>query len=161
MYIFIDSSVNPQINRAIGAYLILSDAEYMFINDNLHNHIDIKEYLHDKLQYYKLDSNSSTSAELETAQRILSMDVIKQNPLEPKYLYTDCTNLYNLNRNYSPTHNNAKLYDDLNAMTTQLNVQILKAKGHCKQALQLDTWQKIFSMVDKHARMILRQVKNR
>jgi hypothetical protein len=157
MYIFIDSSVNPTINRAIGSYLILSDADYSYINDKLYTNIDIQKFIQPRLQYHDLDSNSSTSAELETAKKVLSSDIIQNSPIEVKYLYTDCNNLYNINRSYSPDHHNAKLYDELKRLIVELNVEVIKAKGHCKQELQSDTWQKIFSIVDKNARKILRQ----
>lgn len=145
MHIFIDSSVNPVEKKSIGCYLILDTLDIVnsaeFPNNIIHN-----------LKTIQLNSISSTDAELE-----LAIFVLERFGNNNCVIYTDCNNLYNLkNRNYSPTHKKANIYDQLKKLSANMN--IIKVKGHNKRELRINNYDVIFSYVDKQARKELRNL---
>jgi hypothetical protein len=136
MHLFIDSSVLPK-KSAIGCYLLLE--EPIFTED-----------IKTKLKTVTLSSVTSTDAELELAIYVL------EKTASVTHIYTDCSNLYGLpNRHYSPNHKKAEKYDKLLKLID--GKQLIKVKGHNKQANKINDYDKIFGCVDKAARKQLRQ----
>jgi|SRR5579872_5446026 len=145
MHIFVDISANPQSQVAVGCYLIL---------ENLN--ID-PTTIKPLIQSINLTSTTSTMAELELIDRILSVLVLQSTQI---FLYTDCNNFYNLflKRSYSLNHRHAELYDKLLTHINRLNLIVVKATGHSKKELQVTPEQQIFAIVDKFARKLLRSL---
>lgn len=143
MHIFVDISANPQSQIAVGCYLIL---------ENLN--IDLST-INPLIQSLNLTSTTSTMAELELIDRILTFLLPQPTQI---FLYTDCNNFHNLflKRSYSLNHRHAELYARLLDHITRLNLIVVKATGHSKKELQVTPEQKIFAVVDKFARKLLR-----
>lgn len=133
MHIFIDASVRNKVSYgAILTILNLDDVEY-------------------QLDIIKLNATSSTEAELELALHVLTH-------LETSVsLYTDCNNLFRINRSYSPSHRYAFIYDRIRSLIELYNVEIIKMKGHQKKALQISPESKFFSIVDRASRKASRK----
>jgi len=146
MHIFVDSSINHQKNKAIGCYVIVNDLD-----------TDL-EKIQENIQFVTLESNSSTSAELETIKYVISS--IESTGKHPIYLYTDCHCVVRLayTKGYSQQHKNKDIYEKLLYSIEKLNITIIKLKGHIKKELQTDKKQQIFSLVDKTARKKVREI---
>lgn len=154
MYIFTDSSVNQQSNKAIGSYLILNNL------DN-GNYTDIK--------FIEFDSRSSTIAEFITIQHVFkyvesSFNQVYGNysVVPPIYLYTDCENFVNLvtvrKDKIKNTNKNYELYKYLIDTVHKYNIEVIWTHGHSKGELKTENYEVIFSLVDKHARKTLRDL---
>jgi len=146
MHIFCDSSVNNQTKKAIGSYLILND---LYDNATSYN-----------INFIQFDSTSSTIAELLTIKYVLS-NLNTTFDKKQTILYTDCENFINLinKRRYNPNlenHRNYQLYKDLILLVKRFNTIVVWTKGHSKKEHKIETYQQIFSQVDKHARKTLR-----
>lgn len=146
MHIFTDSSVNTKTKTGIGCYLILNNLDDEFQQENI--------------QTVELKDTSSTMAELSTIKYILD-EVNKYNPIENIYLYTDCENFVNLieKRQHNENlikHTNYVMYKEIIDMVNKLNVKIIWTKGHSKQTNKVESYEKIFAIVDKTARLRLR-----
>jgi hypothetical protein len=143
LHIFIDSSVNQQTKIAVGSYLI---------TENL---IDILHH-----DFLCLESDDSTSAELELAHRMFIMLAVSTNYLGTKhiFIYTDCSNLFGLflKKKFNPLHKNATLYENIIRYFNDFDIKIIKMKGHVKKIDQITKEQKLFSIVDKKSRKITR-----
>lgn len=152
MHIFTDSSVDHKRNIGIGSYLFLE-------NLDLANETNIK--------HIKFDSTSSTIAELFTIGYVFNyLNSIYKNPTKAPsiYLYTDCENFINLitirKDTIKTTHRNYKLYKYLINTVQKFKINVTWTKGHMAKKSQTEKHQCIFSMVDKHARNILREAVN-
>lgn len=143
LHIFIDSSVNQQTEIAVGCYLVTEN-----LTDILH---------HD---FICLESHNSTSAELELAHRMFIMLSSSSNYLDTKhiFIYTDCSRLCGLffKRKFSPQHKYAALYKQLIQYFNDFDIKIIKMKGHVKKINQITNEQKLFSIVDKKSRKIMK-----
>uniref|UniRef100_A0A6C0CA52 RNase H type-1 domain-containing protein n=1 Tax=viral metagenome TaxID=1070528 RepID=A0A6C0CA52_9ZZZZ len=143
MHIFTDSSVKNNI--AIGCYLIIED---------LDDPIDIKTI--------SMISSSSTIAEMTTIHHVLVIVDMMPNKLSHITLYTDCENFVNLieRRQYDEklkNHRNYEFYKTLIDLVKNNNVDVKWIKGHSKKA-DKDKYEMIFSLVDKQARKLVRQI---
>lgn len=149
MHIFTDSSVNNTSGKAIGSFLILNS-----LTDN---------FTQNDIRSIELNSTSSTMAELLTIKHVLSLIDSKHYNLENVYLYTDCENFVNLinKRQYDDklkSHRNYELYIELANLIDKYKVNMVWVKGHSKQANKLETYEKIFTYIDRHARRKLREL---
>jgi len=144
MHIFTDSSVNNTSGKAIGSSLILNSLTDNFsLND---------------IQSIELNSTSSTMAELLTIKHVLSLVDSKHN-----ILYTDCENFVNLinKRQYDDkikNHRNYNLYIELINLIDKYKTTVIWVQGHSKQVDKIETYEKIFTFVDRHARKKLREL---
>ena len=144
MHVFIDSSVLPK-SVGFGSYLVLDSID-------LTNPIDPNS-IKSRIQTIKLNSTTSTDAELELAIYVLT------NIADIKYLYTDCNNLYSLtSRNIKNTNRNLDKYNSIIELLK--GIELIKVKGHKKKDLQVNNYDKIFSYVDKQARQTLRNYRS-
>ena len=145
MHIFVDSSVDHKKNKSVGCWVAVYDLE--------RDLDDIAE----NIQHIFLQSNSSTSAELETIKHILSN--VTSNGKHQINLYTDCSRLVKLyeNKSFKKNNKNADIYKELLDLFDELNVKVIKLKGHLKKELQIDKKQQIFSLVDKRSRKMMRE----
>ena len=82
MHIFVDSSVDHKKNKSVGCWVAVYDLE---------RDLDV---IAENIQHIFLQSNSSTSAELETIKHILSN--VTSNGKHQINLYTDCSRLVKL-----------------------------------------------------------------
>lgn len=144
MHIFVDISANPQKECAVGCYLIILDLD-----------IELTE-IKNSLQTINLAETTSTAAELELIDIVLTNTQPQENPIN---LYTDCNNFYNLfiKKSYCTNHHSAELYAKLLVHIERLNINVIKIKGHAKRDLQISIEQQIFSILDKFARKTLRK----
>lgn len=149
MHIFVDISANHQLS--IGCCVILPNLNIGFTDKKL-----LIQYIRPLIQYVQLKSTTSTDAELELIDSVISTLEPKTSPI---YIYTDCNNFYNLSikRAYSPGHSKALLYSKLLGDIIRLNLIVIHATGHSKKELQVTIEQQIFSIVDKSARKVLRE----
>ena len=145
MHIFVDSSVDHKKNKSVGCWVAVYDLE---------RDLDV---IAENIQHIFLQSNSSTSAELETIKHILSN--VTSNGKHQINLYTDCSRLVKLyeNKSFKKNNKNADIYKELLDLFDELNVKVIKLKGHLKKELQIDKKQQIFSLVDKRSRKMMRE----
>lgn len=151
MRIFTDVSVDPESRIGIGSYLFSNDLDTV----DKHN-----------IKYIKYDSTSSTMAELYTIGYVFNyLNLIYTNPLDISpsiYLYTDCRSFINLiitrRDTIKSTHRNYKLYKYLINTVEKFKINVVWTEGHPPKKLQIEKHQRIFSMVDKHARKTLRDI---
>lgn len=151
MHIFTDTSVNPSFNIAVGGYLILDDLS-QFSLENLDSKL-IKDNLKSQINYIQFESRSSTIAEMMTIQYVLQSIENSQKSIT---LYTDCYNFVELVTIRKCRTND--LYTYLIDTTDRLNINVIWTKGHSKAVLKTEIHQKIFTLVDRQARKILRSL---
>lgn len=152
LYLFTDSSVNPQTKIAYGSYLYLSDEE---INVNNMPYV---------IKNKRFSNTSSTLAELQ-----ILLFALKEKELSSYTLiiYTDCQNIIGLNNRRSKfeqnnyySKNNKKIknhifYKEFFTLCDAIDCSFVKVKGHKKTA-EKSSIDLIFSLVDKNAREHLR-----
>jgi len=163
--IFTDASANPKQKTGVGAYLIVSDevieTQRKMNKDNLIRQIITVEF----------ENTSSTRLEVQTV--LSALDHYKQK-LSDKYggsirLFTDSQCVAGLlNRRTKLEANdfrskgkkkplkNADLYREYYKLFDELGFETIKVKGHLKSKYQ-DSIQRIFSLVDKRARKVLKK----
>lgn len=151
IYLFIDGSVNPQLKIGFGAYVLLDD-----LNTNI-----LKEDI--KTQIFT--DTSSTKLELQVLLYALNEITTKQYYLT---IYTDCQNILTLNSRRDTLEKNryltktgkvvknTKEYKEFYKLIDTYNCNFIKLKGHKKKNTK-DDIDKIFSLVDKTARIKLRE----
>lgn len=149
--LFTDGSVNPQSNIGFGAYLLLRADE---LNEPTHYDVKTKRF----------ENTSSTKLELEALLWAFSQIQIESCTIT---VYTDCQNIIGLknrrerfekNDYFSKTHKrikNHELYKEFFRVTDSLSCEFIKVKGH-KEKNSKDDIDKIFTLVDKAARIALR-----
>ncbi|MEA3498345.1 MAG: RNase H family protein [Campylobacterota bacterium] len=152
-YLFIDGSVNPQLKIGFGAYLLL---------DEYSSYCTIKK---EEIKTRMFEDTSSTKLELQVLIYALNDINSKQYHLT---IYTDCQNILTLNgrretlekNNYltktGKTVKNSKEYKEFFKLIDTYNCDFIKLKGHKKKSTK-DDIDKIFSIVDKTARIRLRE----
>ncbi|MDB2405304.1 ribonuclease H [Arcobacteraceae bacterium] len=157
-YLFVDGSVNPQQKIGFGAYLLLDEND---INNDI-NKNDIKTKF--------FEDTSSTKLELQIL-------LYAFNTIAPKgyklIIYTDCQNILTLTsrrdtlekNNYLTKTNkvikNTLEYKEFFSLIDLYDCEFIKLKGHKKKSTK-DTIDQIFSLVDKRARVSLRNyIKNK
>ena len=150
--LFTDSSVNPQDKVGFGAYLHLKNKDISF------------EEMKKDIKTKRFEDTSSTKLELQTL--LWSLEEINENIIIE--VYTDCQNIIGLqdrkeklekNNFYSSSGklmNNHELYKKFYEKLDELNLILIKVKGHKKNSLkdEIDT---IFNLVDKASRNALRE----
>ena len=141
IYIYTDCSVNPQTKKGIGSYIIT-------------NNLDVRE--RDIVDLY-LENVTSTLGELLTIKHILNNYIFDEN--DKIYLYTDCKTFLDLIKrrqyeNHIINHKNYQLYTELINLVNKYGINIVWLKGHASQKNNIH--ERIFSIVDKHCRNILR-----
>ncbi len=155
-YLFVDGSVNPQLKIGFGAYLLTNiDCSY----------ITIKK---DDIKTQKFENTSSTKLELQILLFALNNIDLEEYNLT---IYTDCQNILTLNsrrdtfekNNYLTKTNkvvkNILEYKEFFKLIDLCNCNFVKLKGHKKKSTK-DNVDQIFSMVDKTARVKLRDYIN-
>ncbi len=162
IFIFTDSSVNPQTQIGFGACLILKESEFLSLSLN-----EIEK----KLAFKKFTSTSSTTLELQTLLWALSeiMNYYKiPEIINHLILYTDSqciekllqrrnklekSHFISAGQNRELSH--SSLYREYYGLNDQLKFQVVKVKGHSKTASK-DPIHLVFSLVDKASRKKLR-----
>ncbi len=152
LYLFTDSSVNPQTKIAYGSYVYLSEKQ---INTNdIHSLIKNKRFI----------DTSSTLAELQILLFALQEKDLSEYKL---VIYTDCQNIIGLNNRregfeksnyFSKTNKRIKnhlFYKEFFILNDKIDCTFIKIKGHKKTVLK-DSIDRVFSLVDKNARLALR-----
>ncbi|RXK01111.1 ribonuclease H [Arcobacter sp. CECT 8986] len=147
--IFVDGSVNPQKKIGFGSYLFCDDI----------NHCDTT-----KIKSKLFEDTSSTKLELQTF-----IWALKDINLKDKFIvYTDCQNILSLlsrkdklqSNNYltktGKIVKNKELYKEFFLLYEKYDFEIIKVKGH-KKSERKDDIDKIFSLVDKYSRNMLRK----
>jgi len=155
-YLFVDGSVNPQLKIGFGAYLLT--------NTNC-NYSTIKK---DDIKTQKFENTSSTKLELQILLFALNNIDLEEYNLT---IYTDCQNILTLNsrrdtfekNNYLTKTNkvvkNILEYKEFFKLIDLCNCNFVKLKGHKKKSTK-DNVDQIFTMVDKTARLKLRDYVN-
>lgn len=155
-YLFTDGSVNPQNNIGFGAYLHVDDNE------------PFNESLNQRIKTKKFNGTSSTKLELEAL--LWALDEINLEDVELVIL-TDCQNILGLEsrrekfekNDYMTSKNkkisNHELYKKFYKIVDSLNCKLVKVKGH-KPKTNKDSIDKLFTLVDKASRNVLREYLN-
>lgn len=150
IHLFSDASCNPSKNKSIGCYSLVSS----LISNN--QQLDI--------QVYEMNFASSTLAELTTIREALKYahKQIGDNKVEIT-LYVDCLNFVNLinerkDKENLKTHRNYELYKELINLVSVHKTNIVWTKGHDKKEKKVEEYQKIFSILDKNARILSRDI---
>ena len=151
MHIFTDCSVSRNFGKATGSFLF-SDS------------LDTVDPAHIKL--IQFDSRSSTIAEYLTIGHVFDyLNILYEKLVDdiPEiYLYTDCENfvkLVSIRKNkIKTTHRNYSLYQYLIQTVEKFKINVIWTKGHLEKELQKEKHQKIFPLVDTHARQNLRKI---
>lgn len=145
--LFIDGSVHPQTKVGFGAYLIYD-----------------KDASTQTLFHKRFENTSSTKQEIEAFLWAFENEALKNQTIE---VYTDCQNLLSLlNRREKLETNdyltstgkevkNRHLYQKFYTIIDAYDCTIIKVKGHKKTSLK-DATDEVFTLVDKHARTLLR-----
>ncbi len=152
-YLFIDGSVNPQLKIGFGAYLLTDeDCIYSTIRK-------------DEIITQKFEDTSSTKLELQILLFVLNNIALQEDNLT---IYTDCQNILTLNlrrdafekNNYLTKTNkvikNSIEYKEFFKLIDIYSGNFVKLKGHKKKSTK-DNIDQIFSLVDKTARVTLRE----
>ncbi len=128
-----------------------------------------KKKLVKKIQLRKFNHTSSTTLEIQTALWALENRLLEAaNHSQSITLFTDSKSLFELaqrrpkleanqfcsKKTAEPLHN-ADLYRRYFSLTDQLELEVVKVKGHGPKGLRNDA-ETIFSLVDKQARKELR-----
>ena len=123
-------------------------------------HFEIKD-----INHLVFENTSSTMSELKTIKYVLEFIDNKQEEYNKDkkkiYLYTDCMNFINLitkrkNKENLKAHINYELYNTLINLVAKNKVNVIWVKGHNKKILKIEKYQKIFSIIDKQTRKLLR-----
>ena len=146
IYLFSDASCNPSKNKSIGCYTLVHS-----LDDNV---TDIKTV--------ELDFSSSTLAELHTIKYALQYAHKTEN-IDEITLYVDCKNFLNLihkrrHKDNLKKHRNYELYKELIDLVDLHKTNIVWTKGHDKKANKKENSQQIFSLIDKTARKLSRDL---
>ena len=163
IFLFTDSSVNPQNKVGFGACLILKESEFLNLSLNETQR---------KTAFKKFTSTSSTTLELQTV--LWALSEIMNHYTIPEIinhliLYTDSQCIEKLlerREKLEKSHylsagqnrelSNSSLYKEFNGLSDQLKFQVVKVKGHSKIASK-DRIHLVFSLVDKASRRKLRE----
>lgn len=145
LYVFTDASVNKNLQKAVGGYLILDT-------------LDVESITDDQFNYIVMDSSSSTIAEMTTILQVLSALYTSKYQIT---LYTDCLNFVNLVRKRKDKpklsqHRNYHLYKQLIDLSSKID--IVWTKGHDNQNNKTQPHQTIFSLLDKAVRSYCRSL---
>ena len=153
--LFTDGSVNTKSKVGYGAYLLVADPDLPL------------ETLRQQVQLRRFEQTSSTKLELQTVLWALS-DI---QPVNCRLtLYSDSQNLIGLpgrrqrleQNDYRSKQNkrlnNYQLYQEFYRLTEQLDCRLVKVSGH-QPTRQKDAIAKLFTLVDRAARLALREAK--
>ena len=158
IYVFSDASCNPLKDKSIGCYT--------FIRNDL-------SVLNLDIQIHQMDFSSSTLAELNTIKVALeySHNKIKELLLftgKEKEdieitLYTDCKNFVDLitkrkDNDKIKAHRNYEFYKELIDLIAVYKTNVCWIKGHDKKYNKISQSQKVFSILDKKARQLSREI---
>ncbi|WP_198942549.1 ribonuclease HI [Methyloprofundus sedimenti] len=150
--LFTDGSVNTRSKIGYGAYLAVSDPDLAL------------ESLRKNIKVQRFENTSSTKLELQTLLWALS-DI--QNTGRNVLVYTDSQNIIGLpdrrerlekSDYYSKNNkrlNNYELYKDFYRITDQIDVELVKVRGH-QATRHKDEIDRLFTLVDRASRNALR-----
>ena len=155
---FTDGSVHTDLGIGYGAYLIVKN-------------LDIKnlEQSKDSIKLQRFDSTSSTKLELETL--LWAISKVKPQLKKPNNqlkIYTDSQNIVGLpgrrkvlqQKDYYSKNNkrlaNYLLYKEFYEISDQLNIELIKVKGHKAVNRQSDA-DRHFALVDRAARRAMKE----
>lgn len=151
--LFCDGSVNPQLKIGVGAYFILDDDSKSL--DDIKESIQTKEF----------ENTSSTKLELEVLLWALEYEDLSSKKI---FIFTDCQNILSLkDRREKLEKNDYKtstgkivknhlLYKKFYELIDKLDCSFEKVKGH-KKSSQKNDIDKLFNLVDKTSRKVLRE----
>ena len=152
LILFMDGSVNTQLNIGYGAYLVVSERGLLL--DSLRTRVKVRRFEH----------TSSTKLELQTL--LWALCEIQASGIKV-IVYTDSQNIMGLQgrrdrfekNGYRSKKNrrlkNYELYQEFYRMTDQLDCEFVKVRGH-QVSTQKDDMDRIFTLVDKASRNALR-----
>ncbi|OQK17446.1 ribonuclease H [Methyloprofundus sedimenti] len=152
LMLFTDGSVNTRSKIGYGAYLAVSDPDLAL------------ESLRKNIKVQRFENTSSTKLELQTLLWALS-DI--QNTGRNVLVYTDSQNIIGLpdrrerlekSDYYSKNNkrlNNYELYKDFYRITDQIDVELVKVRGH-QATRHKDEIDRLFTLVDRASRNALR-----
>jgi len=155
LMLFTDGSVNTRSKIGYGAYLAVFDRELAL--ESLRKNIKVQRFEH----------TSSTKLEIQTLLWALSdIQDIGRNVL----VYTDSQNIIGLldrrerleksdyRSKKNKRLNNYELYKEFYRITDQINVELVKVRGH-QATRHKDEIDRIFTLVDRASRNALRKEK--
>lgn len=172
IYLLSDASCNPSKNKSIGCYFAITSCDSSY---------DV----HPLIQTYQMNFASSTLAELTTIREALkyahsmfeTMDTTISNttynttynttsnttPYNEITLYVDCKNFVDLiktrqNKDNLKTHRNYELYLELINLVNMYKTNIVWTKGHDTKEGKIESYQKLFSILDKTTRNLSRKL---
>ncbi len=149
--LFTDGSVNTQTKIGFGAYLSITEQEFV-TNSSI---VKVKRF----------ENTSSTKLELQTLLWALNEIQVLDSKI---IVYTDSQNIVRLKgrrdklekNNYRSKKNrllnNYKLYQEFYKLTDKLDCEFYKVRGHLKSNQKGDI-DKLFTLVDKASRKALRE----
>ena len=146
IYLFSDASCNPLKKKSIGCYISVNDLSTKELN----------------IQSHEMNFSSSTLAELTTIKEALKYAHTQEN-IKEITLYVDCKNFVDLinkrkDKENLKTHRNYELYSELINLVNIYKTNIIWTKGHDKKEGKTQEYQKIFSILDKTARKLSRDI---
>lgn len=162
VYIWTDASCSPPHSIAVGGYICLTEGELhqletipiSCIKAKINSHLTFKDYL----------SKKSTWTEIKIILDVLSLFSAKNKIT----LFTDCQTVCDLlkrkeklEKNHFKSRTgcpltNAALYQAFFEKINQLQVNIIKLKGHHPSTHQKTVFENIFAILDKECRKKLR-----
>jgi len=153
IYVFTDGSADPILKVGYGASLITTSLE------------DSAETLQKLLKVRRFENTSSTKLEIQTLLWVLEEIIPFSGKL---FIYTDSQNIVKLldrkerlqQNNFQTKQNrlinNSELYQEFFRLVNELDISIIKIRGHNKTRLK-DHIDKIFMLVDRASRKALRE----
>ena len=155
LMLFTDGSVNTRTHIGFGAYLTVSEDE--FLSDAMKMRVKVKGFEH----------TSSTKLELQTLLWALSEIQVCDRKVT---VYTDSQNIISLKgrrarfeqNNYRSKNNrslnNFELYQEFFKITEVLDCKFIKVRGH-QASNQKNDIDRLFTLVDRASRNALRDEK--
>ncbi len=157
LHIFIDGSVNNQLEIGYGAYLVVPELGAAI------------ESLKDTVRVKRFEQTSSTKLELQTLLWALSETIVLDSGGDMVLtVYTDSQNIIGLpgrrtrleESNYFSSKNkqlnNYDLYQEFYRLNSNLTCKFVKVTGH-QPSSKNDKIDKLFGLVDRASRQALRK----
>ncbi len=153
IYVFTDGSVDPVSKVGYGASLVTTSLD------------DSIEMLQELLKVKRFENTSSTKLEIQTLLWVLEEIIPFSGEL---FIYTDSQNIVklldrqgrleknNFHTKQNRLINNSELYQDFFRLINEMDIRIVKIRGHNKTRLK-DYIDKIFTLVDRASRKALRE----
>jgi len=172
IFVFTDAATSPQACVAVGVFLCLKKRDMDLLMGLTPNQLAVE--LASKVSYKILESKKSTWSEIKTViHAIESIDRIQEYSNTSIEIYTDCQSICdllgrrkekleknNFNTQAGAVLKNAELYKELYFVTSRLQINVFKIKGHQVNSNMLSIQEKIFGILDKLSRKKLRSIMN-